>query len=264
VDLNTIDEVTGAAEAGAWRPGDAWLAGGTYLFSEPQPHLSRLRDLTTLGWPSLTATPDGLEIAATCTIAELDAFGGPPLFHQCCDAFLASFKIQHVATVGGNLCTALPAGPMTSLTAALDGWCSLETIDRGRRRVAVTDFVTGECTTDLRPGEYLRSIFLPAPALAGRTAFRQGSLHPLGRSAALVIGRVDADGTFVLTVTASTRRPVQLRFPRVPDAAGLRSAVTGAIPDGLWVDDVHGLPAWRRHLTEIFAAEVRDELAGGR
>lgn len=264
MDLNTIDEVTGAAEAGAWRPGDGWLAGGTYLFSEPQPQLTRLRDLTTLDWPPLTAMSDGLEIAATCTIAQLDGFGGPPVFHRCCDAFLAGFKIQNVATVGGNVCAALPAGPMTSLTAALDGWCTLEALDGSRRRIAVTDFVTGEGTTALRRAEFLRSIFLPATALTGRIAFRQGSLHRLGRSAALLIGRLDADGTLVLTVTASTRRPLQLRFAGLPTATELNAALRTAIPDELWVDDVHGLPAWRQHLTLRYADEIRAELEAER
>ncbi|WP_035857323.1 FAD binding domain-containing protein [Cryptosporangium arvum] len=261
MDLNTIDEVAGALDAGAWRPGDGWLAGGTYLFSEPQPHLRRLRDLTTLGWPALTETTDGLEIAATCTIAELDAYG-PPLFGQCCDAFLASFKIQYVATVGGNICAALPAGPMTSLVAALDGSCTIEAWSGERRRVAAVDFVTGDGITVLSPGEFLRSVFLPRSALAARSAFRRGSLHTLGRSAALVIGRVDADGTFVLTITASTRRPVQLRSATVPSAAALRSRLSDLFrPDDLWLDDVHGLAAWRRHLTLRYAGEVRDELA---
>ncbi|SHM23834.1 FAD binding domain-containing protein [Cryptosporangium aurantiacum] len=270
MDLNTIDEITGAADAGVWRAGDGWLAGGTYLFSEPQPHLHRLRDLTTLGWPALTATPDGLQIAATCTIAELARLAAPtwpvcdPLFRQCADAFLASFKIQNVATVGGNLCAALPAGPMTSLTAALDGRCTLESLDGTHRQLAVTDFVTGDGTTALRPGEFLRSIVLPATALTGRAAFRQGSLHPLGRSAALVIGRIDAGTeTLVLTVTASTCRPIQFRFAQLPTTAELRAAID-ALPADVWVDDVHGAPAWRRHLTERFAAEVRDELAVGR
>ncbi|MFI5956741.1 FAD binding domain-containing protein [Cryptosporangium sp. NPDC051539] len=258
MDLNTIEQVTDAADAGAWRPGDGWLAGGTYLFSEPQPHLKRLRDLTAYRWPALTDGPEGLQIAATCTIAELREYPNE-LFAQCCDAFLASFKIQHVATVGGNVCAALPAGPMTSLTAALDGWCTLEGPDGVRRRVAVTDFVTGEGTTMLEPGEFLRSIFLPASALGGRTAFRQGSLHPLGRSAALVIGRV-ADGGLVLTVTASTKRPVQLRFAHLPTPAELGTALEGAIPDDLWVDDVHGKPSWRRHLTRMFAEQVCGEL----
>jgi CO/xanthine dehydrogenase FAD-binding subunit len=271
VDLNTVEEVTGAATAGAWRPGDAWLAGGTYLFSEPQPHLRRLRDLGTLGWPALTVTDDGLRIAATCTIAELAGFAAPaawtaaPLFGQCCQAFLASFKIWNVATVGGNVCAALPAGPMTSLTAALDGRCLLQAPDGGSRELAVADFVAGEGTTVLVPGELLRSITLPVAALTARTAFRQGSLHALGRSAALVIGRLDP-GTpgrpagLVLTVTASTVRPVRLRFDGLPGADEVRHAVDDAIPAGTYVDDVHGLPAWRQHLTRRFAEEIRAEL----
>ena len=36
------------------------------------------------------------------------------------DSFLASLKIWNAATVGGNICMSLPAGPMISLTAALE------------------------------------------------------------------------------------------------------------------------------------------------
>ena len=43
-----------------------------------------------------------------------------------------SLKVQHVATVGGNLCLALPAGAMISLTAALGG--SVRRLDPRRRR----------------------------------------------------------------------------------------------------------------------------------
>ena len=103
---------------------------------------------------------------------------------QCCHAFLASFKIWNVATVGGNLCAALPAGPMISLAAALDGVC-LRPGPAAAAAGAGADFVTGDGTTVLRRGELLRSVHLPAAALTARTAFRQGSLHPraLGRAA---------------------------------------------------------------------------------
>ena len=57
-----------------------------------------------------------------------------PLVNQCCRSFLASFKIWNMATVGGNLCMSLPAGPMISLTSALDGVCTIWTA--GRRRAA--------------------------------------------------------------------------------------------------------------------------------
>lgn len=264
MDLNTVTDIVGADALDRWRPGDAWLAGGTYLFSEPQPGITRLVDLTSLGWPSLTVTPGGLEIAATCTVAELFRFEPPgrwtalrPLVAQCCHAFLASFKIWNVATVGGNLCNALPAGPMISLTAALDGECAVIALDGTTRRLPVADLITGAGTTALAPGDLLRSITLPVHALTATTAFRQGSLNTHGRSAALLIGRRDESGAFVLTITAATVRPVRLAFPSVPDAASLRAA----LPDDGYVDDVHGLPEWRRHLTRLFAEEIRRELS---
>jgi CO/xanthine dehydrogenase FAD-binding subunit len=259
VDLHTVAEVISPAEVGQWRPGDAWLGGGTALFAEPRPQVRRLLDLAAAGWPPLTATPDGLESAATCTIADL---AGRPekLITQCCQAFLASFKIWNVATVGGNLCAALPAGPMISLGAALDGVCRLLGPD-GERHVPVCDFVTGEGTTVLRDGELLRSIRLPAAALAAPAAFRQGSLFPYGRSAALLIGRRDPDGRLVLTVTAATKRPYVLRFLKNPGPEVVQIALTERIPESAYVRDVHGQPAWRRHLTRLYAEQIRSELA---
>ena len=266
MDLSTVTEVRREPSVPAWRAGDAWLAGGTWLFSEPQPHLTRLIDLTAFGWPALTVRDDGLEIAATCTIAELAGFGypsswlGAALFRPCCDAFLASFKIWNVATVGGNLCTALPAGPMIALTVALDGVCTVWGVGGTERTVAAADLVTGPGETALEPGDLLRSVHLPAEALHSSVAFRQASLRPLGRSAALVIGR-QAPGGLVVTVTASTVRPVVLELPARPDASQLEAAVHEAIPPELYHDDVHGDPDWRQHLTLTLAEEIRVELA---
>src|SRR6516162_5541434 len=153
MDLNTIESVAHPkrrAELPVWTAGDAWLAGGTWLFSEPQAHLTRLIDLTELKWPPLQINASELSIAATCTIAQLDALACPPdwlaapLINQCCRAFLASFKIWKTATVGGNLCMSLPAGPMISLTCALNGICTIWQADGGERKIEVADFVTGD------------------------------------------------------------------------------------------------------------------------
>jgi len=257
VDLNTVADVISPAAVGQWRPGDAWLAGGTALFGEPRPHLTRLLDLTTAGWPPLTRHEDGLEVAATCTIAEI-AVTGHDLVERCCHAFLASFKIWNVATVGGNICAALPAGPMIALGAALDGTCLLES-PTGSRTVLVRDFVIGDGLTVLSDGELLRSILLPATTLTAKTAFRQGSLHPNGRSAALLIGRRDDPG-LTITITAATNRPYILKFRSYPDAEVVQIALTERIPEEAYVDDVHGLPAWRRHLTRLYAEQIRQEL----
>ena len=272
MDLNTIAEIAHPqtrSELPVWTAGDAFLAGGTWLFSEPQAHLSRLIDLTNLKWPALTIHSDGLSIAATCTVAQLDALACPPdwisavLINQCCRAFLASFKIWKTATVGGNLCMSLPAGPMISLTTALDGTCTIWQADGGERRIAVSDFVTGNQENVLKPGELLRQIDLPIAALKRRSALRQISLTPIGRSAALVIGSVASDGAFLLTITASTKRPVRLRFDKAPMKDALREAILGAIPEPLYHDDVHGKPLWRKHMTLRLAEEIRSELLGG-
>jgi CO/xanthine dehydrogenase FAD-binding subunit len=268
MDLNTITTVLqpdSRASMPVWKAGDAWLAGGTWLFSEPQAHLSRLVDLASLKWPPLEITETHLGIAATCTIAQLDALACPPdwlaapLINQCCRAFLASFKIWKTATVGGNVCLALPAGPMISLTSALDGICTIWTPDGSERIIPVLDFITGDQRKQLEPGDLLRKIAIPIAALKRRSAFRQISLTPVGRSGALLIGSIDASGAMTITVTASTVRPVRLSFAKPPGDAELVHAVDGISAD-LYHEDVHGKPLWRKHMTRRLAEEIRAEL----
>ncbi|MEU9097899.1 FAD binding domain-containing protein [Streptomyces sp. NPDC048361] len=268
MDLNTVTDVRDARLREPWQAGDAWLGGGTYLFSEPQPHLRRLVDLSRMGWDPLTVGADGsLKIAATCTIAQLYRFGrampvaSAPLFEQCCRAFLASFKIWNMATVGGNLCNGLPAGPVISLAAALDGSCLLQSQEGAVRDVKVVDFIRGAGVKDLGEGELLRSVTLPGRALACRTAFRQASLYGLGRSGALVIGTLDpADGSMAVTISAATVRPFRFWFPLPPDRGELQQVIDTHIRDDDWYDDIHGLPEWRRHMGLRLAEEVRHDL----
>jgi CO/xanthine dehydrogenase FAD-binding subunit len=271
MDLNTITEVAHPQvrdQLTVWTAGDAWLAGGTWLFSEPQAHLTRLIDLTDFKWPALTISETSLTIAATCTVAQLNAFPCPPqwiaspLIDQCCRAFLASFKIWKTATVGGNLCMSLPAGPMIALTAALDGVCTIWKADGGEQKINVADFVIGDQRNVLSPGDLLRQIAIPIAALMRRSAFRQISLTPVGRSAALLIGSVDSTGSLALTVTASTVRPIRLAFNAIPQADELRDATLHHIPDELYHNDIHGKPPWRKHMTLRLAEEIRQELQG--
>jgi CO/xanthine dehydrogenase FAD-binding subunit len=273
MDLNTVTEVVRPRRReslAGWRPGDAWLAGGTWLFSEQQPAVHRLVDLESLNWPSLEVTDQGLTIAATCRIAGLLALDTPPdwtaapLFAQCAHALLMSFKIYNAATVGGNICMSLPAGAMISLLTALHGVCHIWGHDGGERRVPIEQFVTGNNQNVLQPGELLRAIEVPLAALRAQTAFRQSSLTHFGRSATLLIGTLNPlDRSFDLTVTAATVRPLRLAFAGLPTEAELRARITEAIPDDLYLEDVHGTPPYRRHMTELFAEQIRRELAQG-
>ena len=273
MDLNTITEVAHPqtrAQLPIWTTGDAWLAGGTWLFSEPQVHLTRLIDLADLKWPALTVGEEKLTIAATCTVAQLDALPCPlewvaaPLINQCCRAFLASFKIWKTATVGGNICMSLPAGPMIALTAALDGVCTIWKADGSEQRVERRRF------RHRRPAQRARA---RRPVAADRTSDR-------GAEAALGVSPDIADAG--RTLGGAVDRQRQGRRPRVdgdrlygqtgpvllsrlsrkrPNCA---NAILQRIPDTLYHTDVHGKPAWRKHMTLRLAEEIRTELASAR
>jgi CO/xanthine dehydrogenase FAD-binding subunit len=182
MDLNSVHSVLlprTRAELPAWSPGTAVLGGGTWLFSERQPDIHTLVDLAALGWENPAVDADGLHIAGTCTIAALSRFGPPAdwragdLIARCCEALLGSFKVHNVATVGGNICLALPAGPMIALAVALGGIATLWRADGGERRLPVVDLVLGERRTALAEGEILRSVLLPRIALEQRWGFRR-------------------------------------------------------------------------------------------
>jgi len=272
--VDTVRAPACRAELWPIQPGDAVLAGGTWLYSEPQPHLRRLIDLTTLGWPSVEVSDDGIDLGATATIAEVSALSArlatahpdwtaAPLLQQCCRALVASPKIWQTATVGGNVCLSLPAGAMISLATALDGELTVWRADGQDYRIPVQDFVTGASANVLGPDEVLRAVHLPAAALRGRTVMRKLAPSPLGRSAVVVAARRDADadgGGVVLSITAATVRPYVFRFAAPPTVEELRD-VHASIPAAAWTDDAHGEPDWRRAMTLLLAGQVCGKLS---
>jgi CO/xanthine dehydrogenase FAD-binding subunit len=272
LDLNTITEVVRRPPdrpGTEWRPGDAWLAGGTWLFSDRQPDLRRLIDLMPLGWDALDISADGLKIGAMASIHQLYALAAPndwraaPLIHISCEAFLASFKVWNSATVGGNICMSLPAGPMITLTVALEATYTLWAPDGSQRTVEAVDFVTGNHENILAPGEVLREIDIPITALRKRPAHRRFELTHLGRSTIFMIATQTPDlDDMMLTITAGTTHPIRLEFGTMPDADALQYTID-VLPDDVWFDDPNGTPDHRRHLAKHFAEEIRTELGRG-
>jgi CO/xanthine dehydrogenase FAD-binding subunit len=272
IDINTVKDIVRRPPerpGTLWRDGDAWLAGGTWLFSEQQPHTHRLVDLLSLGWHEIAASDTGLSIGATCTVRDLYEFDPPSdwlagsLLKTSCEAFLASFKVWNSATVGGNICMSLPAGPMITMTVALEAVYTLWAPDGSERTVKAADFVTGNQQNILAPGEVLRKIDIPISALRKRHAHRRFTLTKLGRSTIFMIGTQPTNAADVLlTITAATTHPILLAFDSVPDADELQERID-RLPDDVWFDDANGAPDHRRHLATHYAEEIRMELAAG-
>lgn len=290
MDMTSVDDVLMTADPNQWQPGDSWLAGGTVLLSYgtdiTRGRPRRLLDITEAGWDSIAwrsrdDQPTELEIAATCPVAQIyrlpaapdlpvprAALPGLGLFRPCCDSFVASWKIWNVSTVGGNVATALPAGPMTSLLAGLDATALLLAPGGDRRVLPVTDLVIGEALTRLGDGELIRSFRIPVGVLRQPCAFRRISLREYGRSAALLIGRRTGPGRVRIVVTASTRRPHIIDLGgagEIPATApAWRAAIDAAVADEGWHDDMHGAPVWRRAMTHRLGAEILAELLPNR
>ena len=94
---------------------------------------------------------------------------------------LASPPVRHSATLGGNVCTASPAGdtlpPLYVLDAVVEV-CSAA----GSRRQPLVDFITGPGRTTLQVGEMVTCIRVPRPAATMRSLY-----YKVGKRKAMAI-----------------------------------------------------------------------------
>jgi len=268
VDLSAVTSyrvATGLAEL-ALEPGEHFLAGGTWLFSEPNEHITGLVDLSSLGWDDIEESDAGVTVGALVTIEKLVEWArrseglrpAARLFPLAADALLASFKVWHMATVGGNICRAYAAAAMVSLGAALDATGTIVRPDGSAYSVPIAHIPTGDATTMLAPGEALRSVHFPAHALAARASLRKIALARYGRSGAVATGRVDPDGAAVFTITAATLTPTVWRLPAPPEPGQLTRLAAEA--SGYYTDAM-GNADWRRQVSGVLLEQVRGDLA---
>ncbi|MBE1514494.1 molybdopterin cofactor-binding domain-containing protein [Nesterenkonia halotolerans] len=289
MDIISVETTLSTADPDDFGPGDSWLAGGTVLYSygydftNPAPR--RLLDITAAGWAPLTWHEQesghgwtGLEIAATTTIAQFHAaptslggtgaagLPGIELMEAAAECFVAPWKVWNSSTVGGNVATALPAGPMTSWLSAMDAQAVILSPGGTRRTALVSDLVLGTGSTGLEAGELIRAFFVSASALARPTLMVRESLTRYGRSAALLLAspaprRAEGVEQLRLTITASTVHPVILQLPRdVVLAGGVAAAVRAGVPESAWNDDVHGDREWRIEVTIRLAQELAEAI----
>jgi CO/xanthine dehydrogenase FAD-binding subunit len=278
LDIDTVRVARSRADC-VLRPGEAFLGGGTFLYSEPIPAgVTGLVDLTGMGWEPWSVDGAGLRVAGTCTLEQLVSgpgalgadTGGPyralGVVGECVSALTLSAKVARTATVGGNLALGLPAGSMVGLFAVLDavaviwmpGVSTGSTSGGGSREVAVADLVTGAGVVALAPGEVLREVRVPSAVLAQRTVFRRASLTSTGRTAAMVTGRAGDRGP-TITVTASVAAPLSLH---ARDHSAVDRWLDRLDSTGAWYEDTHGSREWRAAMTRRLAHEALDELVG--
>ncbi len=145
-------------------------AGYTDLLLElkksPQPDLTviNLAQLQDDSFSSVTDSDSGLKIGALTTANRIVRNGTIrekyPVLHQAALKH-GSRQVRQTATIGGNICTASPAGDMACALVALQARCEILSCDGKVRIIPIDKFFTGVRKTDLKKSEILRNIIIP-------------------------------------------------------------------------------------------------------
>ena len=138
-----------------------------------------------------------VRIGAATTLTELlesgDIAAGLPLLDESVRQ-LGSPLVRNQATLGGNICTASPAGDTLPALYALGA--TLELASRSSTRaVPVENFITGPGRTVLRPGEILAAVSVPLPDSGAIQHFEKiGRRRALAISVASLAACLELDG----------------------------------------------------------------------
>ncbi len=263
MDLHNIDNYLIATDINNvtdWGEGWSWLAGGTWLFSEPQPQIKTLVDIQSLGWDEIEVVNsfnfypgELLAIGATCPLIKLlehpwlSEYKAVEGFKGAISALSASLKVVNVATVGGNICLALSVGTLAPIMVALDA--SYEICNRAgeSRIVAAKNFQIGSRQTVLQSGELLRRVLIPVENMKWLVNYQRFGIAASDSALAIVVGAYNNANKLRLAIAASVAAPVLLEFE-----ADLETNLNYiAALDMDFIEDNRASAVYRREITQV-------------
>ncbi len=151
------------------------IAGGTDIFTADHLDLAALLDVDKLGLAYIRETGGRLAIGAAATFAEI---GKCPLIREKFTALyeaarcLADMTTRNMATIGGNICTALPSGDSISPLVAGEARFLVLGV-AGEKSYTAEEFFLGPRRTVLGKGDILVEIQLPASGEGEASAFEK-------------------------------------------------------------------------------------------
>ena len=137
------------------------------LKKQPDENLTviNLAHLNDNRFTSISQCDDGIRIGALVTangiLYNKELRRQYPVLFEAANR-LASAQIRQVATIGGNICTASPAGDFACALSALKAQCEIINTDGTERIIPINDFFIGVRKSDLNKDEILRGIIIPA------------------------------------------------------------------------------------------------------
>ncbi|HHL22123.1 MAG TPA: xanthine dehydrogenase family protein subunit M [Aliiroseovarius sp.] len=253
------------------------VAGGTDFFPAlgeglPQGDLvdltrvAQLRGIARLdnGWRIGAATP-------WAEIARADLPSGFDALRQAARQ-VGAVQIQNAGTIGGNLVNASPAADGVPPLLLLDAEVELAS-QRGARRLALADFLTGPRQTALAPGELLVAVHLPEPPEARSVFLKLGSRAHLVISFVMVAALIERDGSRIrrARVAVGACSPVAQRLRELESGLIYRPLSTLAEPGLVTpehlaplspIDDIRADGIWRLEAAHRLVADALCQAGG--
>ena len=252
------------------------LAGGTDLLVQlrtrvNEPHL--IVDVKKIpGMTDALLDASGLHLGPAGCCAELTARSDiQAVFPGFVEAayLIGSTQVQGRASVGGNLCTASPAGDTIPAMMVLGAVCVIAGPD-GERSLAVEDFVQGVQVSALRSGEILKSIRLPLPAPGSADAYLRfipRTEMDIAVASAGVSVTLDSSGTCIAArVAIGAVAPTALLVPEAAaalvgsklDETALAEAGAAASAMAKPISDRRGTAEFRTHVVGVLTRRAAD------
>jgi carbon-monoxide dehydrogenase medium subunit len=188
--VKTLEEAWGSATR---YPEEArYLAGGTDLLVQLKkgairtPLLISLRGVRHLN--GVTLVGDSVQVGPLTAVGELirsETLKSKNPLLALAAVQMGSRQIRNMATVGGNMCNASPAGDLSTALLCLDTEVKIEGPGGGRSEKLV-DFFKGPGRTSLQPTEILTGILIPSTDKNWRWSYQK-----LGVRRAMEIGIVN-------------------------------------------------------------------------
>jgi len=244
------------------------MAGGTDLFVDIKQGLVKARDIISLQdieeLKGIQKDGNRIRVGATSTPQEILSSS---LIKQHLPALaeaaqsMASTQIRTLATIGGNITSAVPSADLPPSLIVADAAVELRCADSSRE-IPLSEFFTGPRETVCRTGELLMSIFLPmlpphtgisyqkctlreanslaVASVASRLTLKNGGIE----RAAIVLGAVAP--TPVLASKASAYLQGKTPSPEI-----FMGAAALAKEEGKPISDIRGSVWFRKELIQV-------------
>ncbi len=260
-----------------YSPNVRLLAGGTDVLVDLKTgrmstnHLISIRRIDELH--GVTCDDGGLRIGALTTPNQLadspDVGNGfAPLLDAICE--MAAPQVRNMATVGGNIASAIPSADLPPILIAMNASVVLQAGDR-QRSMRLESFFRGPRQSAREHGEVLTRIIVPHPpagfgAAYARFAMREANACAVAGVAASL--RLSGDGTIgearvVLCAVAPTPKLVDsvrdVLAGETPGADAFDKAALAAMAAAEPISDIRGSDSYRREIVGVLTRRALEK-----